>query len=148
MIVIFTWETQKSSKEEWNASGMRSATLGSFFEEFYYRLIVQLFLYAWYPFLLNKYIVYLSNLIFVGKSFYRLRDLNVNSLVYHKRPLRHDNAPSDTSFIVAEYLAKHSLATLPQSPYCPYIAPLEYFLLPMIKTEIKCQHFGMLEDAK
>ena len=40
--------------------------------------------------------------------------------------LHHDNAPSHTAFIVTEYLAKRSVATLPQPPYSP--AGLLYFL--------------------
>jgi hypothetical protein len=42
--------------------------------------------------------------------------------------LHHDNAPSHTSLLVREFLAKHHVATLPQPPYSPDLALADFFL--------------------
>jgi hypothetical protein len=42
--------------------------------------------------------------------------------------LHHDNVPSHTSLLVHEFLAKHHVATLPQPPYSPDLAPVDFFL--------------------
>jgi transposase len=42
--------------------------------------------------------------------------------------LHHDNAPSHTSLLVREFLAKHHVATLPQPPYSPNLALADFFL--------------------
>jgi hypothetical protein len=42
--------------------------------------------------------------------------------------LHHSNAPSHTSLLVREFLAKHHVATLPQPPYSPNLAPADFFL--------------------
>jgi hypothetical protein len=36
---------------------------------------------------------------------------------------------------------KHSVATLPQPPYSPDLAPADFFLFPRIKTALKGRHF-------
>jgi transposase len=48
--------------------------------------------------------------------------------------LHYDNAPSHNALYVREFLAKHSLATLPQPSYSPDLAPADFFLFPRIKT--------------
>lgn len=57
--------------------------------------------------------------------------------------LHHDNAPSHTAFIVTEYLAKRGVATLPQPPYSPDLAPPDFFLFPRMKKPLKGHHFGL-----
>jgi hypothetical protein len=42
--------------------------------------------------------------------------------------LHHDNAPSHTSLLVREFLTKHHMATLPEPPYSPDLAPADFFL--------------------
>lgn len=59
--------------------------------------------------------------------------------------LHHDNAPCHTALRVQEFLAKHSLVTLPQPPYSPDMAPADFFLFPKIKTALKGIHFGSIE---
>ena len=41
--------------------------------------------------------------------------------------LQHDNAPSHSSFLVRDFLAKHATTVLPQPPYCPDLAPADFF---------------------
>jgi histone-lysine N-methyltransferase SETMAR len=59
--------------------------------------------------------------------------------------LHHDNAPSHSALCVQEFLAKHSLATLPQPSYSPDLAPADFFLFPRIKTALKGTRFGTIE---
>ena len=42
----------------------------------------------------------------------------------------HHNAPSHTCLLVAEFLARIKVATLPQSPYSPDVAPADFFCSP------------------
>jgi transposase len=42
--------------------------------------------------------------------------------------LHHNNAPSHTSLLAHEFLAKHHVATLPQPQYSPDLAPADSFL--------------------
>jgi hypothetical protein len=68
----------------------------------------------------------------------RLRDA-----VWIKRPemgtagswlLHHDNAPDHTELSIRQFLAKHPIPTLPQTPYSPYLSPTDFFLFPKLKT--------------
>jgi histone-lysine N-methyltransferase SETMAR len=56
--------------------------------------------------------------------------------VAHVRPeiantwvLHHDNALSHASLLVRQFLAKQTMAVLPQPPYSPDLAPSDLFLL-------------------
>lgn len=59
--------------------------------------------------------------------------------------LHHDNAPSQTAQWVQEFLAKHSLATLPQPSYSPDLTLADFFLSPRIKTALKGTRFGTIQ---
>lgn len=59
--------------------------------------------------------------------------------------LHHDNAPSQTARWVREFLAKHSLATLPQPSYSPDLTLADFFLSPRIKTALKGTRFGTIQ---
>lgn len=59
--------------------------------------------------------------------------------------LHHDNAPSHTSLRVREFLAKYNVATFPQPPYSPDLAPSDFFLFPRIKTALKGHRFENIE---
>ncbi|XP_011867181.1 PREDICTED: fatty acid synthase-like, partial [Vollenhovia emeryi] len=50
-----------------------------------------------------------------------------------------------TAFRVATYLAQHNIATLPQPPYSPDVAPPDFFLFPRLKTALKGHHHGSVE---
>jgi len=62
--------------------------------------------------------------------------------------LHHDNAPSHTALIVAEFLASIGVATMPQPPYSPDLAPADFFLFPRIKTALKGKRWGTVERVK
>jgi len=59
--------------------------------------------------------------------------------------LHHDNTLSHTALRVREFLAKHSIATLPQPPYSPDLSPADFFLFPRIKATLKGAHFESIE---
>src|SRR5215510_13453377 len=58
--------------------------------------------------------------------------------------LHHDSAPSHTSLAVGEVLAKFNVATLPQTPYSPDLAPSDFFLFPRIKRDLKGKRFDTI----
>ena len=60
----------------------------------------------------------------------------------------HDNAPSHASLLVREFLAKQTVATLPQLPYSPDLAPPDFFLFPRLKSSFKGHHFGTVKNVQ
>jgi transposase len=56
--------------------------------------------------------------------------------------LHHDNAPSHASLLVREFLAKQTVATLPQPPYSTDLTPPDFVLFPRLKPSLKGHHFG------
>lgn len=56
--------------------------------------------------------------------------------------LHHDNAPVHTCLAVAQILARNNVATLPQPPYSPDLAPSDFFLFPRMKKDLKGKRFG------
>ncbi|KAJ8962268.1 hypothetical protein NQ318_018246 [Aromia moschata] len=62
--------------------------------------------------------------------------------------LHHDNAPSHTCFLVADYLVKAGITVVPQPPYSPDVAPPGFFLFPRLKTPMKGQHFGSVKNIQ
>ena len=51
-----------------------------------------------------------------------------NSWIFH-----HDNAPSHSSLIMTEFLAKHETIVIAQPPCSPDLAPCDIFLFPKLK---------------
>ncbi len=86
---------------------------------------------------------YLSVLKQLRKRICRVRPELVDIWILH-----HDNAPLHTAFIIQEFLANHGVATLPQPPYSPDLAPPDFFLLPRIKRSLKGRHLGTFEGIK
>jgi hypothetical protein len=41
-----------------------------------------------------------------------------------------DNAPSHTSFLIQQFLAKYKMAVIPHSPYSPGLVPCDFFIFP------------------
>ena len=81
----------------------------------------------------------------VSKEFY----LNVlkclRAAVRRKRPeawtnntwiLHHDNAPAHAS-LLCEFLTKHETTVVPQPPYCPDLAPADFFFVPEVEILTK-----------
>jgi transposase len=62
--------------------------------------------------------------------------------------IHHDNAPSHSSFLVRDFLAKHATTVLPQPPYSPDQAPADFFLFPKLKSTLKGRHFESIEAIK
>ncbi|KAJ8938980.1 hypothetical protein NQ318_003673 [Aromia moschata] len=62
--------------------------------------------------------------------------------------LHHDNAPSHTCFLVADYLVKAGITVVPQPPYSPDVAPPDFFLCPRLKTPMKGHHFGSVKNIQ
>ena len=62
--------------------------------------------------------------------------------------LHHDNAPSHASLLVREFLAKQTVAMLPQPPYSPDLAPPNFFLFPWLKSSLKGHHFGTVKNVQ
>ena len=74
----------------------------------------------------------------VNKEYYLEVMQSLHEAVRKKRPdvwrenrwmLQHDNAPSHSSFLVCDFLAKHATTVLPQPPYSPDLAPADFFLV-------------------
>jgi len=51
--------------------------------------------------------------------------------------LHHDNAPSHTSVLTHQFLAKNKIAVIPQPPYSPDLAPCDFFLFQKMKLKLK-----------
>jgi len=60
----------------------------------------------------------------------------------------HNNAPTHTSHLVQQFLAKHCTAQLQQPQYSPDLAPCDFFLLPRLKKVLKGNQFEAMEDIK
>ena len=43
-----------------------------------------------------------------------------------------DNAPVHNSILVTDYLTKMDIKTFPQPPYCPDLAPCDFWLFPKL----------------
>ena len=87
---------------------------------------------------------------FYAQVLARLRDRvkRVRKDIANNWILHHDNAPSHTALVVQEFLARNGVATLPQPPYSPDLAPPDFFLFPRIKRNLKGYHHGTLAGIK
>ncbi|XP_011879840.1 PREDICTED: uncharacterized protein LOC105568628 [Vollenhovia emeryi] len=56
-----------------------------------------------------------------------------------------ENEYPEQTFRVVTYLAQHNIATLPQPPYSPDVAPPDFFLFPRLKTALKGNDHGSVE---
>jgi len=78
----------------------------------------------------------------------RKRVIRVRKNIAATWVLHLDNAPSHTSLHVREFLAKHNVATLPQPPYSPDLAPADFLLFPRIKTTLKGRRFDRAWESR
>jgi hypothetical protein len=62
--------------------------------------------------------------------------------------LLQDNAPSHSTLVVKTFLDKHGVVEISHPPYCPYLAPADFFLFPTVKTSVKGKRFQDVEDIK
>jgi hypothetical protein len=58
------------------------------------------------------------------------------------------NAPSHTSVLKQQFLAKHKMAVIPHPPYSPDLAPCDFFLFPKMKLKLKCHRFDTIEEIQ
>ena len=93
----------------------------------------------------------------VNKEYYLEVMQRLCEAVRKKRPdawrenrwmLQYDNAPSHSSFLVRDFLAKHAMTVLPQPPYSPDLAPVDFFLFPKPKSTLKDRRFESIEAIK
>jgi len=62
--------------------------------------------------------------------------------------LHHDNAPSHTSILTQQFLAKNKMAVIPHPPYSPDLAPCDFFLFPKMKLKLKGRPFDTTEEIQ
>ena len=93
----------------------------------------------------------------VNKEYYLEVMQRLREAVRSKRPdtwrenrwmLQHDNAPSHSSFLARDFLAKHSTTVLPQPSYSPDLAPADFILFPKLKSSPKGRRFESIEAIK
>jgi transposase len=60
--------------------------------------------------------------------------------------LHHKNAPPHTSLLIGEFFAKQETTLIPQPPYSPDLAPVDFFLFPKLKSTLKSHQFQMIEE--
>ncbi|UYV75280.1 hypothetical protein LAZ67_12003281 [Cordylochernes scorpioides] len=93
----------------------------------------------------------------VNKEYYLQVMRNLREAIRQKRPdlwknknwlLHHDNAPSHTSLLVRDFLAKNNTLMMPQPPYSPDLAPCDFFLFPKLKRPMKGRRYTTLDEIK
>ncbi len=50
--------------------------------------------------------------------------------------------------VQTDYCAKSETTVLPQPPYCPDLAPADFFLFPKLKFTLKGRRFDSIDDIK
>jgi len=82
---------------------------------------------------------------------------HLREAVQRKRPeawtnntwmLHHDNAPGHVSLLIHEFSTKHETTVVPQPPYSPDLAPVDFFLFPKFKSSLKDSRFQMVEEIE
>jgi len=62
--------------------------------------------------------------------------------------LQHDNAPSHTSVLTHQFLAKNKIAVMPHPPYSPDLALWDFFLFPKMKLKLKGRRFHTIDEIQ
>jgi hypothetical protein len=60
--------------------------------------------------------------------------------------LHHDIAPSHTSVLTQQFLAKNKMAVIPHQPFSPVLARCDFFLFPKMKLKLKRRRFDTNEE--
>jgi transposase len=93
----------------------------------------------------------------VNSGFYCVVLRRMSENVRRRRPelwrkqtwtLYDDNAPSHTSVFTQQFLAKHKMAVIFQTPYSPDLAPCDFFLFPDMKLKLKGRRFDTTEEIQ
>ena len=59
-----------------------------------------------------------------------------------------DNAPVYESILVADYLTKMGIKTVPHRPYSPDLAPCDFCLFPKIKENLRGCRYETIEEME
>jgi len=62
--------------------------------------------------------------------------------------LHHDKAPSHTSVLTQQFLAKNNMVVIPHPTYSPDLAPCDFFLFPKIELKLKGRRFYTTEEIQ
>jgi transposase len=93
----------------------------------------------------------------VNKEYYLEVMQRLREAIRKKRPdawrenrwmLQHNIAPSHSSFLVRNFLAKHATTVLAQPPYSPDLAPADFVLFPKLKSTLNGRRFESVEAIK
>ena len=93
----------------------------------------------------------------VNKEFYVAVLKRLREAVRRKRPqlwtkqswvLHHDNAPAHSLFLVRNFLVKNETTVVPQPPYYPDFAPVDFFLFPKLKSTLKGRRFDTTDEIQ
>jgi hypothetical protein len=60
----------------------------------------------------------------------------------------HDSAPSHTSFLTQQFLAKDKMAVIPHPVYSADLAPCDFFPFPEMKLKLKGRRFDTIEEIQ
>ena len=81
----------------------------------------------------------------INKEYYRDILRHLSDAVRRKRQdlwssgywrLQHDNAPANSPHLIQNFLAKNQITVLQQAPYCPDMAPCDFWLLRKLKRPL------------
>ena len=90
------------------------------------------------------------------KEFYRNVLKRLREAVRRKRPeawtnnirmLHHDKAPAHASLLIPEFLTKHETTVVPQPPYSPDLAAVDFFMFPKLKSSLKGRRFQTVKKV-
>jgi hypothetical protein len=93
----------------------------------------------------------------VNQQFYLQVLKHLRLSVSHKRPqkqvagawaLHHDNAPAHKAHSIQVFLASHGIPVIQQPPYCPDMAPCDFWLFPQLTTVLKGNRFEDIDEIK
>jgi len=93
----------------------------------------------------------------VNKQLYQEVLAHLRDAVPRKRPelwenqtwmLHHDNAPAHASLLIRSYLEQHQTYVVPHPPYCPDLAPADFFLFLKLTTALKGRRFQTIEEIQ
>jgi histone-lysine N-methyltransferase SETMAR len=62
--------------------------------------------------------------------------------------LHHDDVPAHTALSITEFLVKINIPSLPHPTYSPHLAPCNFYLFPELKSNLKGDHFGTVENIQ
>ena len=52
------------------------------------------------------------------------------------------------ALLIREFLMKHETTVVPQLPYSPDLAPVDFFLFPQLKSSLKGHRFQTIEEIE